>query len=373
VPVPDAPEAEERAWRVVSAAFAAREPVPRRRRSVRPLVLAAAALAVVALAVSSPGRAVLGSLREQVGVKHAAPALFKLPTGGRLLVDAANGPWIVEQDGSKRHLGNWEEASWSPHGKYVAVTRGHELAALDPKGNVRWSLARPGHVRGARWSPAGANCCRIAYLSGTTLRLVAGDKTGDHLLARDAAPVAPAWLPVPGKHVLAYATADGAIHVVEADTGRVVSASRPPGQPRALAWTPDGRDVVVLYRSRVSVAPAGDGTAGASLLPPGPHAFTVAPRARSFALTRATPTGGTEVVRYDARTGKPTRRIFVGPGDITGLAWSPDGRWLLLGWESAGQWVFVHASGKPEVRAVSNVAAQFGGSFPSLAGWCCAD
>ena len=47
-------------------------------------------------------------------------------------------------DGSIRHMGAWQQASWSPHGLFVAVSSGDRLAAVDPRGNVRWSIARPG-------------------------------------------------------------------------------------------------------------------------------------------------------------------------------------------------------------------------------------
>src|SRR5204862_17785 len=113
---------------------------------------------------------------------------------------------LAGRDGAKRLLGRYTTASWSPHGLFEVAVHGHELAALDPKGNVRWSLERDGVVRDPRWSPDGY---RIAYRAGSSLRVVAGDGTGDHLLARDIAPVAPAWRPG-GDHVLAYVTPAGA-------------------------------------------------------------------------------------------------------------------------------------------------------------------
>jgi len=78
--VPDEDGATERAWGVVRAAFQEREPVSWPRRHTRPLLAAAAGLAVVAAAVTPPGRAVVGSLRDAigrekvVGVRRAEPA-----------------------------------------------------------------------------------------------------------------------------------------------------------------------------------------------------------------------------------------------------------------------------------------------------------
>jgi hypothetical protein len=54
------------------------------------------------------------------------------------------------------------------------------------------------------------------------------------------------------------------------------------------------------------------------------------------------------------------------------VQWSPDGRWLLVAWRDANQWLFVHAG---HVVPVSNIAGAFASSgraaFPTLGGWCC--
>jgi len=68
--------------------------------------------------------------------------------------------------------------------------------------------------------------------------------------------------------------------------------------------------------------------------------------------------------------------VFSGAG-LRQLAWSPDGRWLLISWPQADQWVFVRVAGKPRIVAVSHIAEQFGAhasagrGFPRLDGWCC--
>ena len=126
--VPDAEAARERAWRVVQAGFEAHEPVtPSPRRW--PLVAAVAGAALAAGLVSPPGRAVLDQLREAVGVERAQPALFRLPSPGRLLVASSAGVWVVEPDGSKRLLAGYREASWSPLGRFVVAAKRNELAA----------------------------------------------------------------------------------------------------------------------------------------------------------------------------------------------------------------------------------------------------
>ena len=66
------------------------------------------------------------------------------------------------------------------------------------------------------------------------------------------------------------------------------------------------------------------------------------------------------------------RVLFNGTGVFTDLAWSPDGRWLLVGWQTADQWVFVRAQDERRIRASSGVSAQFRTrTFPRLEGWCC--
>jgi hypothetical protein len=223
IEIPAEHEARERAWRVVESGFAEREP-QRPRRSWKPVAAIALALVVAAGLLSPPGRAVLDEIREVVGVEKAQPALFSLPAPGRLLVTADSGAWVVEQDGSKRLLGSYREASWSPFGRFVVASRPNELVALTPAGEVRWSLARP-DVRFPRWGGTRTDT-RIAYLSGGALRVVGGDGKSDRLLDARAARSAPRWTPGPG-HVLVYARRDGTLRAVDVDTRRVLMREQP--------------------------------------------------------------------------------------------------------------------------------------------------
>jgi hypothetical protein len=95
---PDEIGAQRRAWRVARNAFGEREPTPWPIRHRRPLTAAAIGVAVLAAALSSPGRAVIDEVREVVGtekvvgIQQARPALFSLPAAGRVLVSARAGP-----------------------------------------------------------------------------------------------------------------------------------------------------------------------------------------------------------------------------------------------------------------------------------------
>ena len=365
IDVPGEDEARERTWRVVQAAFAEREVAPRGERRLRPLVALAAALALVAAAVSAPGRAVLDDVREAIGVDRAEPALFALPAPGRLLVNSAAGAWIVHADGSKRLLSGYREASWSSHGRFVVASRRDELAALEPDGDVRWKLSRH-DVSRPRWGGTRVDT-RIAYLSGRELRVVAGDGTGDSVLERRVAPVSPAWRPG-SRHVVAYVAARQAVTVADADSRRVLWRRRVTEQPTSLEWSHDGRRLLVGARHQVLLLDGrgrlrwretpSDATVAAEVtFVPGTHRVT---EVRWH---------GTQTTVFSATGG---RTLFTGVGRVTDIAWSPDRRWLLVAWSDADQWVFIRSADVRRIRAVAGISAQFeSGRFPALAGWCC--
>jgi WD40-like Beta Propeller Repeat len=369
VELPGEHEASERAWHVVRSAFAEYEPRAPARRPVGLLagIAAAAVVALVVVAISPAGPALVHSVRNAVGSDHAERALVALPSAGRLLVDSGVGSWIVSADGSKRLLGRYATSGWSPHGLFEIVARGHELAALDPKGNVRWSVERSGTVRHPRWSPDGF---RVAYLAGRSLRVIAGDGTGDRLLAPSVAAVPPAWQP--GRtHALTYVTSNGTVRTVDADSGATIARWRGRNRPLRLAWSANGKQLLSLGRESVDVR-AGD-----------------LERVVSLRLSRATiaaaawaPSGGRyALVGYDAAQDRSSvviqgdgraRTVFQGTGRIDGVNWSPDGRWLVLAWRTADQWLFARTSGGPRIRAVASISTQFHSrTFPRLAGWCC--
>jgi hypothetical protein len=339
-------DAEERTWAVVRAAFAEHEPVRRAPRLRWAVACAALAVVVAAAAFSPPGRAVVDAVRRTIGVEHAAPALFRLPAPGRLLVSGSGGTWVVAADGSKRRLGGWQRASWSPHGLFVIAATANQLAAIEPgSGDVHWSLARP-RIAYPRWGGSRIDT-RVAFLSGDRLHVVAGNGQGDAAIAL-AAHVAPAWRPG-DRHVLAYVTAQGRVRVQGAWTSSVYA------HPRALAWSPDGTVLALATAKRVVLFDAATGRAREIRVD----------RARALAYAR---NGRLAVLRDRAILeigGEGVSTLFSWPGRLSGLAWSPNGRFLLTSLPGADQWIFV--SGR-RVLAVSHIAEQFGG-VPSLDGW----
>jgi WD40 repeat protein len=371
----DIPEgAEDRAWNVVRAAFAEREALPRPRPYARAALALAVALAIVAGALTGPGRAVLGDIREAVGEKNAAPALFALPAPGRLIVYSTDGPWIVDRDGSKRLFDRYDELSWSPHGRYVAATRREELFAIEPNGDVHWSLARTGRISVPTWGGT-RDDTRIAYLgAGPNLRVVGGDGRGDRLLARNVARAKPAWLPAAGRHLLAFADRRGGIHLVDVDAPAALR-HEPSGEiPEELEWVADGSALLALSPHSLRVLRPNRTLVRRIALPPGPHSLAVSPHGHRFALRRSFGPDRSELLVFDAAHPLKARRLFAATGTFTGVEWSPDGRRLLLAWPDADQWLFVGSGGKRQVRPVARVAEQFSqsGVFPELGGWCCA-
>jgi outer membrane protein assembly factor BamB len=366
LPRPD----RERALAVVRAAFAERERVSWPRRHARSLALAAAGAAIVAAVLSPPGRAVLANVREAIGTEHAEPALFSLPAPGRLLATSSAGSWVVAADGSKRLLGSYEEASWSPFGRFVVAAGANELIALTPSGTVRWTLARPA-VRFPRWGGTRVDT-RVAYLSGRVLRLVAGDGTGDHPLAAGVDPVAPAWRPG-STFGLAFARR-GTVVAINAKTGKELWR-RTIGSVRSLSWSQSGR-LLLVRGARSLVALDARGRVGFDLLRSGPsapvEAAALAPSGRAVAFVQRTD-GRSElwVIPALRPDGSRAERIFSGRGLFTDVRWSPNGRWLLLAWQDADQWLFFRSAGIRSLRGVSNLSAQFEGGFPELGGWCC--
>ena len=362
-------EAGERSWEVVRAAHAERLPTPR-RRDRRWLVPAAAGVAILAAAFSPPGLAVWGSLRDAVrGAERAKPALFSLPTPrSRLLVNSAEGAWVVQSDGSKRLLAGYREASWSPHGLYLAAVHGNELRALEPNGDVHWSIGR-GEVASPRWSNKGGGDERVAYLAGSTVRVIGGDGRGDRALARNAARVVPAWRP--RTHVLAYVDGHGRVVVRDAETGAVQWRRTAPERPEALEWSSSGRYLLVRGRSSLTVFGA-----SALLEPLGPGAAPVvdaAFRPAGDAVAFVQHANGRSIVWFYpalAPDGTRARRVLAVAGVVDRVDWSPDGRWLLLSWQTADEWLFIRSTAVRKVVPVAGINQSFGPAAVP-AGWCC--
>jgi hypothetical protein len=386
-PLPGAAEAGRRGLALVERAYAERRPAGRPVLPRLAVALAIAAL-LTALLLSPAGAAVRDWIGDvfTAGVRNAQPALTDVPGGGRLLVQSPRGPWVVQPDGSRRLLGRYNEASWSPHGLFVAAASGRTLSAIEPDGTPHWSVSATGPVRDPRWSPSGF---RIAYRAGRSLHVIRADGTGDLLLGQ-AAPIAPVWFPL-GTHLLAYVDTSGKLRIVESDTSRALASTAASASITTLDWSADGRALLELtprgiwlrhlhldkLANRIQIGapqrvplPADAVVRAAAFAP---HRHTIAALLEQRAQASA-PRSEALLVNAD---GGPPRRLFAISGRLNQLAWSPDGSRLLLAWPAADQWLFLPANGRGHLRAIGNVSSVFSlglrrpAPFPQIKGWCC--
>jgi len=378
-PLPGEGEAAARSWPVVEAALAERGPAARPRRVVLRLALVAALLCVGLVAALTPAGAEVGHWIEDRFADRdqpSAPAFAGLPPGGSVLTISRSGAYAIDADGGAQWLGSFSEAGWSPRGVHVVGVNGRRLTAVDATGIVKWTLARQRRVHNPSWSTGLGYA--VAYLAGRTLHVVAGtgDPSTDRALRRGAAPVTPAWRPRSDR-VLTYATADGAIETVEVVSGRALWRARSSGsgRPVALAWSRNGRRLVALSSRSVTVLDASGRVLRNIALPAAGRELALHPAGRRAAVVvRGGAAGGgaraTSVLDVPLRGAGRPQQLF--QGGVDGLAWSSDGRRLLLAWRDTDEWLLLGPGGRVR-RALHGVSGELGaaGGFPRVAGWCC--
>ncbi len=383
-PLPDAAGAERRGLSVLERAMAERQ-ADRRPAMPRFAIALAGALLIAGLVLSPAG----ASVRDWIGgvftagVPNARPALTEVPGGGRLLVQSAAGPWVVHPDGSRRLLGNYREATWSPHGLFLGAVSGRTLTAVEPDGTPRWSLSARGPISKPRWSPSGY---RIAYRAGRQLRVTAADGTGDHRIARSSAAVAPAWMPL-GQPQLAYVDGRGRVRIARSESGHELGAARALPGIAKLEWGERGTALLEASHRTVQVRTLQAGAPEQGIGIGRPHWLALPVRAtvRDAALSPRDATvavllaerwrsGIRSMVWLFGRNG--THQLLTVPGRLSELAFSPNGKRLLVAWPEADQWLFL-ATARGESRAIAAISEAFapgGGAaaFPRIDGWCCA-
>jgi hypothetical protein len=377
-PLPGEGEAAARSWPVVEAALAERGPAARPRRVVLRLAIVAALLCVGLVAALTPAGAEVGHWIEDRFADRgdpAGPAFAGLPAGGSVLTISRTGAYAIDADGGAQWLGSFTDAGWSPRGVHVVGVNGRRLTAVDATGIVKWTLARERRVHDPSWSTGLGYA--VAYLESRTLRVVAGtgEPSTDRALRRGVAAVTPAWRPR-SDQVLTYATAGGAIETLDVVSGRALWRARggASGPPVALAWSRNGRRLVALSSRSVTVLDVSGHVLRTIALPAAGLELALHPSGRRAAVVvggaGADGGAGTRVLDVPLRGAGRPRQLF--QGGVDGLAWSRDGRRLLLAWRDADEWLLLGPGGRVR-RALHGVSGELGaaGGFPRVAGWCC--
>ncbi len=305
--------------------------------------------------------------RGRSAIEEAAPALFSLPAPGGCSSRPAAARGSRSADGSKRLLGRLPRGVWSPFGRFVA-RRARERARRARAGRRRALDARAaGRVRSA--PGAGPRRTRGSH----TAR---GDGCGSSPATAPAtgcSRAAPRTSRRPGARApgtsSTYATRGGEVVTVDTGTGRVLWRRRAAGPVAALEWSSDGggcscraatfADVLTRDGRPFTGFVPEEGRDPRRRVPAGGPRRRVRPRDPWADAGRCV-------------DGEPGGLVFSGPGRIDELAWSPDGRWLLLGWRAADQWLFVRPGARPSRRPRTSRASSAPTTFPTLAGWCCA-
>lgn len=383
--VPGEGAAEDRSWVVVRSAFAARDPLPRAPGRVRRFTAAAATAAIAAaIALTPAGADVRDWLADAIspGAEDARPVLGSLPAPGSILVEAGGGVWVQREDGGRRLLGEYDRATWSPRGLYVAAARDRELVALTPAGDVRWTLVAPAAIRALDWSSDEGY--RVAYVAGDQLRVVAGDGTGDVLVRPRVGAPAIAWRPessvLEARHELAFVDPRNRVTLLDTDSGQTLWRSPRYGSaPHSLEWSADGTRLLVGAEGFASIlasdgSPVVKGVASAAAAP------RLSPDGRSVAVVREGRSGRVELALVPIAPAVRESILYRAPAGAGGTlgppTFSPGGEWILLPWPAADQWLFVNASTE-RVIAIAGVADQFDpdrrgpAPVPRSAGWCC--
>ena len=370
VPVPDADAAQERARAVVLAAFAEREPAPRPRRGRSPPVAAALAALRPSASRSSrpPGQrrrrpGPRGRRRRALGTgallapgrRPAARDVLATECGSsrrtakkRLLRRLPRGELVAVRPLRRRHTRRTSSRRSSPTATSAGRSRdrGVRSPRLDRHGDrhpdrLRRSHGHP-HRRGrrdGRPAPRAAERGPLAWRPGERPRARL------RLRERGARPgrrQRPRRLARPNR---------GPAERRRSSNGRrtdaVCSCSHPQGsRVYGAART---------TRSRGTTRPTGRPT---STRPsePGTHRVVVAR------------VHGAQSTVFDLATG---RTVFNGTGVFDGIAFSPDGRWLAIGWRDGRPVGLRPEPTRPRtIRAVSGIASQFRGA-PRIEGWCC--
>ena len=280
-----------------------------------------------------PDCGVGGWVRDVLGVERAARrgrTSARCPAAGACSRRRAGARGSCRRTGTRRRLGAYAGAAWSPRGRFVVAWRRGTLAALEPDGGVRWSLTRPSADRGGALG-AGRRLPRRVRRR----RRAADRQRRRHRRPaprRRRSPASPRRGVREHARVVAFPDAAGRVRAVRRRHGsescgapaRCERRERSPGRRAAagcssLTGGPARAPRRRRPRAREPARAVGHGARGPGLV------ARRAPASPWCGATRST--GRSEVVLLGpGRPPAARRSCFAGPGRFGTPAWSPDGR-----------------------------------------------
>ena len=145
--------------------------------------------------------------------------------------------------------------------------------------------------------------------------------------------------------------------VEDADTAKVLRTYRSGGVEQ-LAWSGDGRKLLIAGRRHGTIRDFATGRT--SRLDFDGDLLAVA---YGHDLALAVQRGSRTEIRVHGTV------LVSAAGRLDDLAWSPDGRWLLAGDPTTGEWLVARAAGRASVSSM-DVERRFGAGARTQ-GWCC--
>ena len=324
------------------------------------------AVLLVGVAAASPGtETIIRSVREAVvpeTVRHTTAPL-EIPGDGSLLVRSR----ARSSSSARTARSCCSGPTATPRGRRTRASSSRPQDVISSRSIRNRRDPLDDHRRGARLRCAlvaradGAAVLPDRYLGAGAVHVIAGDGTGDRTLAPADDRVAPAWRPRSRDRALAFVMPGGAVRVESVETGRDIARVREPFRPKAIAWSADGTRLLVLGVRQLVVLDL-DGDRRTLRIAPKPGS-TLASAAflgdgHAIVLLRRLGGGRSRIVLVPARG--PGRPLVTLVGTLAGLAPSPDGTHVLVGWSAAGQWLLVPVTGTDRARRTIALASRLG-------------
>jgi len=253
-------------------------------------------------------------------------------TGDRRTATATVKKWDTQKDREgltfKVGSGNINNVAYSPDGTRLAVVAVDEPKLLDAT-NGKVSVALKGHsaqVTGLVFSPDGK---RLATSSYDKTVKVWDTQTGKELVTKAHANGATGVAFSPDGKRLASSSRDGIIKLWDTESWTELRTMRGAGSIYDLAFTPDGKRLASASADLIRIWDPETGRLALTLRAPGGYLglshLAISPDGQRVAGA------GRTVLIWDAQTGRQLLTLDGHIGDVTQLAFSPDGKRLVSG------------------------------------------